>query len=122
MLKVYAAGRHAHATNRRAVVHDIRNRMVAWQSQLPAAIFMDVEALPDQAPAPHIVHFNLLLRTAWIFLYRPFYDNVSSRHEVAGAQNACDQCAREVHSLLVLFERTFGGLRITYIYIYSGEC
>ena len=35
------------------------------------------------------------------------------------AREACDQCAREINALFVLFEGTFGVLRITFIYIYA---
>lgn len=65
-------------------------------------------------------YFSLLIRSTWILLYRPFYHTSSMRSPIAGARAACDECAKEIHAIFVLFEQTYGVLRHTYIYIYAA--
>lgn len=53
-------------------------------------------------------------------LFRPFYAIHPSKNSLPDVRSVSELAAREIHLLFVLYERTFGLLRLTYIYIYAA--
>ena len=60
---------------------------------------------------------SLLIRSAWILLYRPFYNLQPAN--LPGARDVCERSANEIHAIATLFRATFGSLCQSYIFIYS---
>ena len=43
----------------------------------------------------------------------------AARSPMQEARQQCNERAKEIHALFVMFENTFGVLRLTFIYIYA---
>ncbi|KAE8329954.1 fungal-specific transcription factor domain-containing protein [Aspergillus sergii] len=94
----------------------IQARLDHWREQSPAHLRYDPDNLPQICPPPHIIAQNLLYYTTIILLHRPFY-YIPAHHA------ACRAASDSIEKLLLLFERSFGFTRITYLMsycIYTG--
>ncbi|OGM50324.1 hypothetical protein ABOM_001034 [Aspergillus bombycis] len=94
----------------------IQERLDHWREQSPVHLRYDPDNLPQVCPPPHIITQNLLYYTTIILLHRPFY-YIPTHHA------ACRAASDSIEKLLLLFERSFGFTRITYLMsycIYTG--
>ncbi|KND91752.1 Nitrogen assimilation transcription factor nirA [Tolypocladium ophioglossoides CBS 100239] len=89
----------------------IRHRLNNRREESPPHLKCAPENLPDICPPPHILTQNLLYYTTIILLHRPFYSTLAHH-------NACRRASDSVEKLLLLLEKTFGFVRITYLMAY----
>jgi hypothetical protein len=94
-------------------VHQTRQRLHDWYKQTPAHLKADPEG--KQCPPPHILTQILLYHATLILLHRPFRGNEQCR-------TICREAAKEVESLLLLLEKSFGLSFTTYIIAYTAYC
>lgn len=80
---------------------------------------LTVSACETRPDIDILLYLSLLLRSTWILLYRPFYSMGKARNPIMGAREACNQCASEIYSIFVYFERNFGVLQLHFSYIYA---
>ncbi|EIM79873.1 uncharacterized protein STEHIDRAFT_163427 [Stereum hirsutum FP-91666 SS1] len=97
----------------RDFVLSMRDRMIAWQAQVPVEILLDADNLPPVSPPAHVIQFNLLVHTIWILLYRPFAQTGSLA--VPYAATACRKSAQDIAACLRLFKNSFSVARSTYL-------
>lgn len=89
----------------------IRERLDSWRAHTPDHLKIDPNNVPDICPVPHVLSQNLLYFATTILLHRPF--NSSAVHHAA-----CRQAADSAEKLILLFERTHGLDRISYLSAY----
>ncbi|EIM79818.1 uncharacterized protein STEHIDRAFT_42780, partial [Stereum hirsutum FP-91666 SS1] len=104
----------------RDFVLSLRDRMIAWQAQVPVQILLDADNLPPVSPPAHVIQFNLLVHTIWILLYRPFAQTGSLA--VPYAATACRKPAQDIAACLRLFKNSFPVARSTYLFVYAALC
>ncbi|KAK9318917.1 fungal-specific transcription factor domain-containing protein [Lipomyces orientalis] len=89
----------------------VRDQLDDWRANSPQYLRYDPDNLPEICGPPHILAQNLLYYTTAILLHRPFYS--SPVH-----LDACHHASESIEKLLLLFEKTFGFTRITYLMAY----
>ncbi|KAK9802157.1 putative Fungal-specific transcription factor domain-containing protein [Seiridium cardinale] len=89
----------------------IRERLDDWRALTPEHLKLEPDNLPSRCPPPHIVSQNLLYYATIILLHRPF-NSLPIHHA------ACRQAADSAERLLILFERTFGFTKLSYLSAY----
>ncbi|EIM79804.1 uncharacterized protein STEHIDRAFT_163363 [Stereum hirsutum FP-91666 SS1] len=104
----------------RDFVLSMRDRMTAWQAQVPVEILLDADNLPPVSPPAHVIQFNLLIHTIWILLYRPFAQTGSLA--VPYAATACRKSAQDIAACLRLFKNSFPVARSAYLFVYAALC
>ncbi|TRM60137.1 hypothetical protein BD626DRAFT_505624 [Schizophyllum amplum] len=109
-------------TQMREFVLDLKDRMTAWQAQVPDTVYVNPEKPPAVSPPPHILQFNLLIHTTLILLYRPFYQEDASTSALPWTIPACHKAAQAIHLLLSLHERAYPLNRVIYLTIYAAFC
>ncbi|KAL1691985.1 hypothetical protein GGG16DRAFT_112695 [Schizophyllum commune] len=109
-------------TQMRDFVLDLKDRMTAWQAQVPDTVYVNPDKLPLVSPPPHIIQFNLLIHTTLILMYRPFYQEDASTSALPWTIPACHKAAQAIHSLLSLHERAYPLNRVIYLTIYAAFC
>ena len=100
----------------------ISSQLQNWLSSLPVHLRLNVQALPNLSPPPHIVSLNLLYHTTVILLHRPFILDPASfgNPAVSRSYHICTVAAAAIHDLLDLLTTTFGCSHITYLNSYSA--
>ena len=93
-------------------VSNTHKQLQTWQWTLPGSISLDARALPEICPPVHILTLNLLSRTTWILLYRPYtlasptppFSNTPFPDSI----DICRRNAAEINTLFGLHDRSFG--------------
>ncbi|TIA89657.1 hypothetical protein E3P99_01961 [Wallemia hederae] len=105
-------------------VSNTHKQLQTYMWTLPGSISLDVRALPAICPPVHILTLNLLTRTTWILLYRPYtlasptppFSNTPFPDSI----DICRRNAAEINALFGLHERSFGLCNMTYLMTYCA--
>nr|XP_018261200.1 uncharacterized protein I303_06923 [Kwoniella dejecticola CBS 10117]OBR83358.1 hypothetical protein I303_06923 [Kwoniella dejecticola CBS 10117] len=117
-------GRLSRMRSQRFVEH-MKSRLLEWMDQLPNGLKLEVHALPEHCPPPHIFSTNALYRAAWILLYRIYLPNAvpvrtaAPPSITASAAETCTRMAEELHQLFLLYSKTFKLRNMTYTLSWS---
>ncbi|WWC95058.1 hypothetical protein V866_001910 [Kwoniella sp. B9012] len=94
-------------------VDQMKHRLTEWMDQLPSGLKLDVNALPEHCPPPHIFSTKIYLPNAVPVR------TAAPPSITASAAVTCTRMAEELHQLFLLYSKTFKLRNMTYTLTWS---
>ncbi|WWC64904.1 uncharacterized protein I303_107518 [Kwoniella dejecticola CBS 10117] len=105
-------GRLSRMRSQRFVEH-MKSRLLEWMDQLPNGLKLEVHALPEHCPPPHIFSTKIYLPNAVPVR------TAAPPSITASAAETCTRMAEELHQLFLLYSKTFKLRNMTYTLSWS---
>ncbi|OCF77486.1 hypothetical protein I204_01474 [Kwoniella mangroviensis CBS 8886] len=94
-------------------VDQMKHRLTEWMDQLPSGLKLNVNALPEHCPPPHIFSTKIYLPNAVPVR------TAAPPSITASAAATCTRMAEELHQLFLLYSKTFKLRNMTYTLTWS---